>query len=286
MKSQQRSLLYALMAVLAWSTVATAFKLALEEIAPIQLIFVASTTSAFLLLSIIYFRSGKKRFLPFSLSSFVMGLLNPILYYLVLFFAYDNLPAKIAQPINYSWPLFFVLFLMVFRKEEVKVFSFIGLLISLAGLIMIVNENYQNRAEWNSVGVLLAFLSAFIWAIYWLLRLKVKGSDSRSLFWGFLAGSVVSGIYLVFRQGGFDMSMNGILFGVYVGIFEMGITFLFWQKALKITSNRAFTSNLIYLSPIISLFIINQGLGEKITLGILAGLLLILSGIFIQRLKI
>ena len=34
-----------------------------------------------------------------------LGLLNPVAYYLVLFKAYDLLPAQVAQPINYAWPI-------------------------------------------------------------------------------------------------------------------------------------------------------------------------------------
>ena len=34
-----------------------------------------------------------------------LGLLNPLLYYAVLFKAYDLLPAQVAQPLNYTWAL-------------------------------------------------------------------------------------------------------------------------------------------------------------------------------------
>ncbi len=44
-KSQRQAMLYGLMAVLLWSTVATAFKLSLQHLTPIQLVLFASLTS-------------------------------------------------------------------------------------------------------------------------------------------------------------------------------------------------------------------------------------------------
>ena len=34
-----------------------------------------------------------------------LGFLNPFLYYVVLFKAYDLLPAQEAQPLNYTWAI-------------------------------------------------------------------------------------------------------------------------------------------------------------------------------------
>jgi drug/metabolite transporter (DMT)-like permease len=283
MKPNQKSILFASLAIMAWSTVATVFKLTLEEISPLQMIFGASITSALLFRSVHHFNFKKKKYLPFSFSSFVLGLLNPLLYYIVLFSAYHILPAKIAQPINYSWPLFFVLFLAVFQKEKLRLISISGILISLVGLVIIVNEYYQSQVEWNLTGILLALASAVIWASYWLFRIRIKEEQSASLFWGFLAGAIVSGIVLIFTEDGFSFSGRSIWYCAYIGLFEMGIAFLLWQKALSLSSNKALISNLIYLSPIISLFMINKGLGEKITPGILIGLLVIISGIILQK---
>jgi drug/metabolite transporter (DMT)-like permease len=69
-----------------------------------------------------------------------------------------------------------------------------------------------------------------------------------------------------------------------MGIFEMGITFLLWSKALKYAESAAKISILIYLSPFLSLIFIHFIVGEKIYLSTILALLLIISGIGIQRL--
>ena len=109
MTSQTKACMYALATALLWSTIATAFKLTLEHMDPWQLVFWSVLTST-LLLSGIVLKQNKGQLLvqqardSFCLYAF-MGILNPFLYHIVLFGAYDLLPAQQAQALNYTWPI-------------------------------------------------------------------------------------------------------------------------------------------------------------------------------------
>ncbi|NJK98814.1 MAG: EamA family transporter, partial [Bacteroidales bacterium] len=50
----------------------------------------------------------------------MLGFLNPLLYYLVLFKAYSLLPAQIAQPLNYTWPLILVILSIIFLSKNIR----------------------------------------------------------------------------------------------------------------------------------------------------------------------
>jgi drug/metabolite transporter (DMT)-like permease len=63
----------------------------------------------------------------------------------------------------------------------------------------------------------------------------------------------------------------------------MGLTFLFWSKALKLSETTAKISNLIFLSPFLSLIFINTILNEAILASTFIGLIFIISGILLQR---
>ena len=76
---------------------------------------------------------------------------------------------------------------------------------------------------------------------------------------------------------------QGLAGGIYIGIFEMGITFVLWLNALKYSATTAKVSNLIYLSPFISLIFIHFTVGETITAYTLSGLTLIVVGILLQQ---
>ena len=79
--------------------------------------------------------------------------------------------------------------------------------------------------------------------------------------------------------------ISGLLSVTYVGIFEMGITFVVWSKALKLSKTTAKVSNLIYFAPFLSLVVIYLIVGEKILFSTIVGLICIVVGILIQQYK-
>ena len=109
LNSDRRALYYGLCAVLLWSTVATAFKLALRELDVWQLVAYSVCFSCLALFAILW-RQGRLALLPryareTPVYFLLMGLVNPVAYYLVLLRAYDLLPAQQAQAINYTWAI-------------------------------------------------------------------------------------------------------------------------------------------------------------------------------------
>jgi drug/metabolite transporter (DMT)-like permease len=101
MENQQKAYLYGIATVMLWSTVASAFKISLRYLDPIQLLLYAALISTMILSLILLIQHRISILFSFSpsqyLHSFKVGLLNPFLYYLVLFKAYDLLPAQVAS---------------------------------------------------------------------------------------------------------------------------------------------------------------------------------------------
>ncbi len=64
----------------------------------------------------------------------------------------------------------------------------------------------------------------------------------------------------------------------------MGITFLLWLKALKLSKTTANVANLAYLAPFFSLVVISLVVGEKILVSTVIGLIFIIGGIILQKL--
>ncbi len=80
-------------------------------------------------------------------------------------------------------------------------------------------------------------------------------------------------------------SLKPFLAAVYVGCFEMGITFILWGKALNLATNRVTLAQITYLSPVLSLLLIHFILGESIGLLTITGLFFIMGGILLSNLK-
>ena len=101
----------------------------------------------------------------------LIGLLNPVIYYLVLFKAYDLLPAQIAQPINYFWPIVLLVLLAVVTRRAIPLIKYFGMAVSLAGVAVISSGSGSVLGTSVPVaGLLLALLSAFLWAFFWIVN--------------------------------------------------------------------------------------------------------------------
>lgn len=285
-----KSLLFILATVTLWSTTATAFKLTLEGISPINLVFYSSLTSAIIFSIYMLVKNPKEISINFSSSnlrnSIILGMLNPFLYYIVLFKAYQLLPAQEAQPLNYSWPIVFSIFSIIFLKQKLSLKILFGLIISFSGVIVIATRgNFSSLHFHNLFGVLLAIGSSLIWALFWTLNILDKREDVQKLFSAFVFGTILIFLY-IFLFDSFDkIEIKYLLGSIYIGTFEMGITFLFWLRGISLSANKAKSSTLAYLSPFISILFISFVLKEKILVTSVVGLILIVSGILLQQIS-
>lgn len=283
MTKQNKAYIYALLAVLMWSTVASAFKIALSDLSPEFTLFYASVSATVVLFIFYISEKNKKKFSFRDLKkSWISGLFNPFIYYLILFEAYDLLPAQIAQPLNYTWPIVLTLMTGFIFKEKLKLGVWVGLIVSFLGVILISSQN-SSEASLSVLGMALALGSSIIWSIYWILNMKDERSDNLKLFLNFLMGSLFILIYILILDKPWEFSSKGISASIYIGLFEMGITFFVWLKALKLSEQTSKVTNLVFLSPFISFFFIAIILKEDIHLFSILGLGLIILGIFLQK---
>ena len=290
MKDQKRAVGYALIAVLFWSTVATAFKLSLVYLTPVELLLYATVFSTAVLAVILVqqkkfglaLQCSRKEYLL----SVQLGFLNPFLYYLILFKAYDSLPAQQAQPINYTWAITLALLSVPLLKHRIGWQQWLALIVSYIGVVVISTEGKPLDLSFtNPFGVFLALISTVVWALYWIFNTKDRRDPVIALFVNFVFSlPFILVYYLVFEEVRL-VPLQGVLGAAYVGLFEMGICFVLWLMAMKLTDNTARISNLIFLSPFLSLVFIHFILGEEVLAATFVGLVLIVIGLLIQRIK-
>jgi len=283
-----KTYLFALSSVLFWSTSATAFKLSLEGLKISYLLFFASLTST-VVLFFIALKKSPNYILPIFKgknikNNLALGFLNPFLYYLVLFKAYSLLPAQEAQPLNYTWPIVISIFSVLFLNQRLNFNTIVGLVLAFIGVIIIATRGNIFELHFHNIkGVSLAVGSSIAWALFWILNLLDKREESVKLFGSFLFGTILTGIYILFFDSLETFKIKYLFGAIYIGLFEMGITFFLWMKALYLSSNKAKTATLAYLAPFISLLFISLILGEDLFASSITGLVLIVGGILIQQ---
>ena len=290
MTTQHKALLYGLSAVLLWSTVATAFKLSLRHFSPIELLLYSGSFSTVLLGAILRYQGKLRQAFQCSpreyLLSVLLGLLSPFLYYLILFKAYDLLPAQQAQPLNYTWAIVLSLLAVPLLKQKIGWQQWLALLVSYCGVVVISTEGRPFSLQFTDpLGVALALISTVIWALYWIFNTRDSRDPVVGLFINFLCSfPFVLGYYLLTSELRLP-PLEGLLGAAYVGTFEMGACFVLWLMAMKLTDNTARISNLIFLSPFLSLVFIHFLLGEEILAATFIGLVLIVAGLLCQRIR-
>lgn len=288
MTNQNKAYLYAGTAVLMWSTVGSAFKLTLALLSPIQMLLFSSFFSVIILFIILLIQ--KKLYLITSCSyiqlvrSALNALLNPFLFYIVLFYAYDLLLTQEAMVLNFTWPVTLTLLSMLILKQKISWKSLLAIFISFIGIIVIATKgNLLGFRFSNPGGVVLALGSTVIWSLFWIVNIKDHRDEVVKLFLNFLFGFLYILIATMIAGVMTRPSWKALAGCVYIGLFEMGLAYVFWLKGLQLSSTTAKVSNLLFLAPFISLILINYLVGEAILWSTFAGLAFISIGLILQR---
>jgi drug/metabolite transporter (DMT)-like permease len=290
MKNHTKSYIYAGFAILAWSSVSTAFKLALVHLSPVGLLLLSSiVATAFLALyNAVVQQDCFRSFSRNIYRSIPAGFLNPYLYYVILFTAYSRLRAQEAQSLNYTWALVLPLFSMILCGERFRRKDLVALLISFTGVLLISTKGRILSLDFSDpIGTSLALGSSIIWALYWIVSLKDTRTNTVKLFYNFYVGTLFIMLHVIIGRislfhADFILGPASLL-AVWIGIFEMGLTFILWLKALQLTKNTAAISNLIFLSPFLSMFLISGILKESIHMATIIGLVLIVGSNLLQK---
>lgn len=288
MSRQAQAYLFAGTAVLLWSTVASAFKLSLRWLDPLQLLLYANAVSVVVLLAVLALqgrlallrRYGRRDLLRLA----GLGVLNPFLYYIVLFQAYDLLPAQQAQPLNYTWAITLAILSVPLLGQRIGAKAFAALVISYIGVVVIATEGRVLALEFTSVpGVALALGSTVLWALYWIYNTRDTGDPVAGLLVGFCFSlPLVTAATAVFSELT-TAHWQGLAGAAYVGTFEMGLAFVCWLQALKRSTTTARVGNLIFLAPFLSLVFIHFLVGETIHPATFVGLVFIIVGNVLQQ---
>lgn len=277
-----------LLTVLFWSTSATAFKITLQYLDVLQLLLYSIITAVVILGGYLFITHKFSAVFKLKTNDYafylILGFLNPFVYYWMAIKAYDLLPAQIVQPINYTWVITLSLLSIPLLKQPFSKMQIIATLICYAGVIVL---SYRNDAtpgsEISYLGVFLAFSCTIIWSLYWIYNVRAQQDPIIAIFLNFLFSipfiAIACAIFSSFKI----MDLKGLYGSVWIGCFEFGFAFIAWITALRLAKNTNHVTNLIFLTPFISLIFIHKILGEEIHQQTYAGFVLIIIGIILQK---
>jgi len=283
----KKSLTYAIISILFWSTSASAFKITLKFIDFFSLLFYSSFFSVLILFFLNVSFGNLKEISNFSNNkkSIYLGFLVPFLYYMLLFLGYSIMKGQEMLILNNTWQIFFFILSVIFFLKTIRFFQVLGILISFSGIFILATKgNVLNFKFSNPFGFFLGISCAIIWAIYWILNAKDKRKIEVKLFYNFLFGFFYITIFMIII-GSLKFNAYGLIGSLYISLFEMSITFLIYARAIEQKIYIPIIANLMYLTPIISIFLLSTVVGEKIEIWTIISVITIIFGIILTKIN-
>jgi len=266
-----------------WASAFPAVKYLLEYYSPESIMLMRFLVASLTLLLIVAIKKVKlpaRKDLPlFALG----GLLGIFLYAWLFITGTDTVPSGVSSFLIASAPMFSTLLSIFILKEKVKLFSWIGMLVSLGGLALITASQMYGFVM--NIGALLLIGASISTSAFIIIQRRLTKTytpletTAYSVFFGTL-------FMLVFLPG-LIREMPGVpfivnLIPVYLGIFPAAIAYLFWAYAISKAKSTANVTMFLYLIPLIATLLAFLWLDERISPSAFIGGLVIILGMFIS----
>jgi drug/metabolite transporter (DMT)-like permease len=138
---------------------------AVRELPPLTIVLARVTIAAVLLLPILWVRGGRlPTRLPGWMPFLVMGLLNNVIPFSLIVMGQTRIASGTASVLNATTPLFTVLVMATARDEPLVARRLIGVLIGLAGVIVLRGQSLQFDGG-ETLGMLLCLAAALSYGL-------------------------------------------------------------------------------------------------------------------------
>jgi len=286
-KNQQVGVLYAVIAVLLFSSKAVVVKLSYAEgVDTITALMLRMGFSLPIFLVVGFFKSEKgKEKLTLTNSLWIIGL-GVLGYYAASYFDFKGLTyldASLERLILFIYPTIVVILSAVVFRKKIGLTQGIAIMISYVGLAVIfLPDLLQKETNFNYLGVTLILLSAFTYASYLVASQhfipKIGTTRFTTLAMVVSCFCVIIHYLIVSDLSIFQLDTNLYLFGIYMAVIATVIPAYLVSSAIeKIGSSRL--AIIGCLGPVSTITLSVFFLGEEITLNQMIGGIIIIAGV-------
>ena len=227
-------------------------------------------------------RLPDKRDLPAIL---LLGFLGITVYHTALTYGEVTVTAGAASLLIAFAPVCIVLLAAVFLGERLRVWGWLGIAVSFAGVVLIALGEGEG-VQFNT-GAFLILLAAFSASLYIVFqkRYLIKYSAIQFTTYAIWAGTL---FLLVFLPGLAQTiriaPLDTTLAVVYLGVFPAALAYVTWTYALS-RAPASIVASFLYLSPVLAILIAWVWLGEMPVALSLIGGFISLSGVILVNVR-
>lgn len=280
------SYMFVLLAALLWGSTATVGKLVLTNLNNLQVSLFATLFATASLYVVVFLQGKQKIIRTYTRNDYItfawMGFLGVFAYQLCLYGALKLLPAQEAFLINYMWPIMVVIFAVVLLKEKVTLKKVVGIVFAFFGVTLVITKGDFSTLKFdNLLGIALALAGSVVYGAFSVLGKKQSYEKFTSMMFYYAFAFFYALVTTFLFSKVPHLSWYQLAGLAWLGIFTSGLAFVFWFLALQYGDTTKM-SNIIFLTPFISLIYIHLILNERVLISSVLGLCIIVASILIQ----
>lgn len=285
----KKEYLYAGTSILCWSSVATVTKLLMQDLSPLQVLWLSSLFAGLFLLAVNLFTGNLATLRQYKLRDYVTILLcnlpGTFLYYVFYYAGAARMDASHAFIINYLWPIMCVVFACVILKEKLTIQKLLAVIMSFGGVCVVSLSKGTAFTADMLTGTVLCALGAVCYGVFTALNRKIHYDKGLCMMLGysvtFTLTTLINGI-----QGDLFLPSGLQTLGMaWNGMFTMAVAGTLWILALA-KGGTGRISNLAYITPFLSLVWTWWFLDEPFNPYNFLGLSMIVAGILLQYIRL
>jgi len=243
--------------------------------------FVAASITLIIIGIITKIRLPKLKDLPM----FVLSGISGVFLYSYLFNTGSvSVPAGVSSFIIASSPIFTLILTRSFLKETVKPGCWFGVLLSFCGLAVVTLTQVTEFTL--DIGVFLIICAALCSGVYSTVMrvLTQRYTALEATTYTIIAGTLGTLLFLPTAIGEIpDSNLSVNLLVIFMGVFPAAIAYLAWSYALSKAKKTAHVTVFSYLIPFISALIAYFWLQETLSLYVLLGGMVIITGMILTN---
>lgn len=286
-------------AMLCWAGSGIAVKAALLTFSPLTMIVMRFTIAVLLMFiigmccrsnAVLGLQRISKKDIPLF---FLGGLFQPFLYYILETYSYQLFDSPtIAEALLSTSPLIAPLFAWLILKERVTIYNIIGIVISTAGVLLLILAGADSFSLGSAWGIPLAFVTVCTAIAYTIVLRRIPTHYSSlsivfyvqafSLLLFYPLWGVVDGRHLLDAWQNIDMSaLSQSLWAIgYLAVLSSVVAFILFcytVREIGVTRANAFNN----VRPVFTALIMWIGFSEQLPIWKWVGIVVIIIGLFV-----
>jgi len=285
LKRDNSGYIYLLVTIVLFSTYEVVSKTLVGKVDSFQINFIRFFIGGIILLVF----TALKRDFKISRNDFTLvamaGIINVVISMnlLQLSLYVEGAKASVVAVLFSSNPIFVSIFAIFLEKEKLKLYRVVSLVIGVAGIVTVFINKFD-ISVFGSLSPLLALLSAIFYGLYTVLGRKaaLRIGSLKMNSYSFIMGSLsLVPVLLLIRRPVLHFATSGLPQVIYLSFFLTGIAYLSYFKGLSITGASS-GSLVFFIKPVLASLLAIVFLGERATVNLIVGALMIISGIAVN----